>query len=145
MVLLHKIGFHFKDRPYHFHMPIASSYTTRREAPGPKGYLCQAARKIPVHANVACCRGVGAISVRWGLLTGWRTSVIAAFPAAENAAHHFSLHINFKCTFCSLFYVCTSLIGHGFLQCYRKLCWQQAALLRSKPNCNTNTNGCNLQ
>ena len=51
--------------------------------------------KVQPMQTSACCRRVGAISVRWGLLTGWRTSVIAAYPAAEDAAHNSSLHIIF--------------------------------------------------
>ena len=160
IVLLYEIGFHLIDRPHHFHIPIASSYATRREATYPKRLPLPSCKQksspckrqlvveeLGLSAYVGDYWRVGGLewSLRIQQLRMLRT--IPRSTSSFNALY--SLFIALYCSLhsihCSLFYVCASVIGHCFPQCYRKVCWQQAALLGSKPNCNTNTNSYNLQ
>ena len=109
-----------------------------------KRYLCQVANKSPAHANVSL------LYKSWGYqrtlgttdrLEDFSDRCISSSGGCCSpflAPHHILIH-------CSLLYVRTSVIARGFLQYCRKVCWQQAALLGSKPNCNTNTNSYNLR
>ena len=98
-------------------MPIANLYTTWCKAPGPRRLpLCQVAYKNGAHINTTL--RLGTKGLLYQLLGFWQWRMLYSIPSST-----FTL-----CAFiCFLFYICSFALGEGLLQCYRWVCWLQAA------------------